>query len=232
MNAPKNILVLGSTGRTGINLIQQLATIKSDANKPNIFAFCRDPARLDTETKALCKEVLTGDATKPSDLQQALDDSNADCVFVAVGNGANLTKSANTIRTANAVALAKVLRMPQYSQVQVMVVSSNGAGGSKIKVGFGIGQLIAFHFRNVLKDHSGQEAVFRKALRDRTMIVRPTALTEFESTGKMVLFGDKEKPPTIKTDRLDLAQWVVQEAVYGKAADFGGMPVNLTGIQA
>lgn len=230
MTNPKNILVLGSTGRTGINLIQQLAKL-NDTNKPKIFAFCRDPSRMEKETKLLCDSVLKGNATSPSDLESALEDSGADCVFVAIGNGQNLSNSGNSIRTENAKALVQVLRKPQYSHVKVMIISSNGAGGSKILVGFGIGQLIAFHLRHVLRDHDGQEAIFLSSLQDRTLIVRPTALTEFDSTGKLVTFGDTEKPPTIATDRLDLANWVVKDAVFGTAATFGSKPINLTGVK-
>lgn len=231
MTYPKSILVLGSTGATGRNLIQEVAKVSS-TKKPSLFAFCRDPSRLDKEVKNLCDGVLTGNATSSQDLQNALDESGADCVFVAVGNGANLGKSANTIRTENAKALAAVLKKSKYSHVKVMVVSSNGSGGSKIIVGFGIGMLIAYHLRNVLNDHDGQEAVLEKALPGRTMIVRPTALSENESTGKVVLFGNTEKPPTIKTDRLDLAHWIVHEAVYGNSTSFGSKPINLTGVTA
>jgi hypothetical protein len=67
----------------------------------------------------------------------------------------------------------------------------------------------------VLKDHSGQEEVFLSSpMKDRTMTVRPTALAENESTGKMITFNFYEKCPTMQTDHKDLADWLMKEAIF------------------
>jgi hypothetical protein len=67
----------------------------------------------------------------------------------------------------------------------------------------------------VLKDHSGQEEVFLSSpMKDRTMTVRPTALAENESTGKMITFNFNEKCPTMQTDHKDLADWLMKEAIF------------------
>jgi putative NADH-flavin reductase len=225
---PESILIVGSTGRTGMHIMQQLAGFASN-NKPKIFAFCRDAKKIDEKTRALCDGIIQGDARESKDLQRAVDEAKADIVIVAVGNGDNVQRT--DIRTASARALVHVLRKPFYKHVNVLVVSSIGAGGSRIIAGFGIGRMIEFHLRHVLEDHDGQEAIFLTAMKDRTtgMIVRPTALTENESTGRTTLFDGSKKCPTMKTDRKDLAEWLVNDALYGNAADqFGSKPIHIT----
>jgi hypothetical protein len=41
--------------------------------------------------------------------------------------------------------LVQVLGKPEYQDVHVLVVSTIGAGESRIKAGFGIGKFIEFH---------------------------------------------------------------------------------------
>jgi len=219
----QSILILGATGGTGLECIRQLAKHPS---KPRIHAFCRSPSKLGND-QDLCQSVIQGDARQVNDLQQALEQTAANVVIVSVGNGESVAKS--DIRTASAEALATVLKLPQYKHVRTIVVSSTGAGTSRIIVGMGIGKLISFHLRHVLKDHTGQEAAFYP-LRSRTTVVRATALTEDAPTGKLVQFGDTEKSPTIKTDRADLAAWIVQE-VCGGTKPIGGRLVNVTGAK-
>ena len=217
----KSILVLGATGGTGLESIRQLAKHPS---KPQIHAFCRNPSKLADTDQALCDSVIAGDARQSKDLQQALQQTAANVVIVSIGNGESVAKT--DIRTASAEALATVLKLPDFKHVRTVVVSSTGAGTSRIVVGMGIGKLISFHLRHVLKDHTGQEAAFF-SLRNRTTVVRATALTDDAPTGKLVYFGDMEKSPTIKTDRADLAAWIVEE-ICGGTKPVGGRVVNVT----
>ena len=46
---------------------------------------------------------------------------------------------------------------------------------------------------------------------------------------KVVTFGDKAKPPTIKTDRADVANWIVNEICDNGHATMG-RTVNITGV--
>ena len=219
----ESVLVLGATGPTGKNVVEQLA--KSKMN-PKIFALCRNPNNFDEKTKILCYGVIQGNARERKDLKLALDQSNADIVIVAIGNGKSLKK--DDIRTASAEALVSVLRQPQYSHVHVLVVSTIGAGDSRIIAGRCMGLFLEYYIRHVLTDHNGQEAAFLNAMKDRTMIVRPTGLTENEATGKVVLFDGKKKCPTMKIDRKDLAEWLVSEAMFGNAGSFGSKPIHIT----
>jgi hypothetical protein len=80
-----------------------------------------------------------------------------------------------------------------------------------------------------LENPTGQENAFYD-LRKRTTVVRATTLTENEATGKLVYFQDREKPPSSKTDRADLAAWIVDE-VCGGTKPVIGRVVNVTGIE-
>jgi putative NADH-flavin reductase len=126
----QSVLIVGATGRTGMHIMQQLADLASSA-KRKIFAFCRDAKKFDEQTRALCDGIIKGDAREPAkDLQRAADEAQADLVVVAVGNGDNVTKT--DIRSASAKTLVEVLRKPSYKNVNVLVVSSIGAGESRI----------------------------------------------------------------------------------------------------
>lgn len=223
----QSILVIGSTGRTGIHFIQQLAAGSRGESKPDIYAFCRDPKKMDYDTSILCSGIIQGDAKNPDDIKRAIDLSKADLVMVAIGSGDNIGKS--TIRTKSAQALVDVLARRGYEHVKVLNVSSTGAGGTPIIFGFGIGKMIEYHLRHVFRDHDGQEAAFKKSIQDRLLIVRPTSLTDGKPTkkGKIVLFDAFKKYPSMAIDRKDLTEWIVNNVIYGNTGYFG-KSINIT----
>ena len=226
MPAPhsQSILLIGATGRSGNEILKQLI---NHPTQPEIHIFCRDPSKLTPEYHKKSASVFQGDARNEIDIERALTASNADTVIVAVGNGDNLGKT--DIRTANAQAVAAAMQQPGMEHVKAIVLSSTGAGPTKIIVGMGIGKLIEHNLRHVLKDHDGQESAFLdNGLADRTVIVRPTSLTDGRANGKIIDFGDKVKSPTIHIDRGDVAVYIVQEACNGS---HGGKCVNITGAK-
>jgi hypothetical protein len=210
------ILIIGATGRTGTCLLKRLANVQQPSNNAptSIFAMCRDASKLSDEARACCDGVIKGNARGPKDMENALKASKADLVIVAVGNGDNVKK--NDIRTATAKALVSVVTSMGHRNVRAVIVSSIGSGGSKIKVGFGVGTLIDFHLRHVLHDHDGQAAeCLTSSMKERTFIVRPTGLTEGKATGKKVVpFGGNEKCPNLETDREDLANCIAKEVIF------------------
>ena len=218
----QSILLIGATGRSGYQILHQLLV---NSTKPKVHVFCRDPTKLAPEYHKRCASVYQGDARSAKDIEHAIAASDADIVIVAIGNGDNLKKT--DTRTANAQALATVMKQPGMEHVKAVVVSSTGAGPTEIIVGMGIGKLIEHHLRHILRDHDGQEAAFLDSgLGDRTVIIRPTSLTDGKATGKIIEFGNKVKSPTIKIDRGDVAVYVVKEACGGS---FRGKAVNITG---
>lgn len=223
---PKTVLVIGATGRTGTSIMQQLFRHPA---RPDVWGFCRDPSKLDNATKNLTSGLIQGDARNAVDVERALRKSNADLVVVAVGNAGSSQKT--DVRTHSAQTLVQVLNQPTYRHVSVVVVSSVGAGKSPIHVGMGRGMLMKLLWRRPLKDHGGQENAFLSYMKARTMIVRPTELIDDARTGRIIeLDGTCMRLPTIKTDRTDLAHWLVQEAIYGKRSEsyFGSKPVTIT----
>ena len=232
----KSVLMIGASGRTGNHIIEALS--ESSSADIDITAFCRDPTKLSKEIHDKCTHVVTGNARNKDDLLNALVESNADTVIIAIGNGDDVSKT--NIRTKSAQALVDVLENDpeqQFRHVRVLVVSSIGAGNSNIKVGFGIGKMIEFHLRHILKDHDGQELAFQ-SIKNRVMIVRPTGLTDDDDDDvvkkgenqvvKMVTFGNNEKSPTIQTNRKNLAEWLVTQIIEEKDVSFGSKPVNVT----
>ena len=229
MFSPKHqsILVIGASGRSGIEIMRYLSKHPS---KPEVHAFCRDPNKLCYQGghHICCNTVVKGDARSAPDIESALSKTHAAIVIVSIGNGDDVSKT--DIRTASAVALVQVLTSkPEFSDVQVVVVSSTGAGTSSIKIGMGVGKLIEYHLRHILRDHSGQEAAFAE-IKDRTMIVRATALTDSKPTGNIKMFGDTAKSPTIHIDRADLAEWIVKQ-ICEKSDNVRGRVVNITGVK-
>mmetsp|Transcript_32447 Transcript_32447/g.53664 ORF Transcript_32447/g.53664 Transcript_32447/m.53664 type:complete len:230 (+) Transcript_32447:239-928(+) len=223
-STPTSVLVVGATGGTGSELMKQLYVHHAH---PRVHAFCRDPNKLNNTVKN-CHSVVKGNARNSNDLKRAIEETKADVVIISVGNGESTAKT--NIRTANARAMAHVLIQPQFRNVRAVVVSSQGAGNSEIKVGLGIGAIVSFHLRHVLADHTGQEQVLTAdGLKSRTLIVRATALTDDQPAAKVVEFGDKVKSPSIKTDRSDLARYVVDK-IFGPY-EYGGQIVNITGMK-
>lgn len=203
-NNSKSVLIIGATGSLGLQCLRHFAKEPSIAE---VHVFCRNPSKLSDSDKHLCKSIITGDAKNAQDVQKALAESKVDYVLLATGNGENLGKTNTREKTGQI--LAEAMSKPVFAHVKAIVISSHGAGDTKIVVGMGIGMLISYHLRHVLADHTRQEKFFAD-LMDRTLIARPTALTENKGGKKIVEFAGN-KGPTINIDRSDLAAWIAEE---------------------
>jgi hypothetical protein len=218
-----SVLITGVTGGTGLASLRQLA---NHPTKPEVHAFCRDPSsRLAEADRALCTSIFQGDAREDKDIERCLDQTAANVVILSTRTGESAAKS--DIRTATGESLAQIMKKPNYQHVKALIVSGMGASDSRINVSFGKGMLYEFYLRHVIADHSGQEAAFHHALlRDRTLILRPTLLTDKKTTGsKLITFGDRERVPTMEIDRVDVAWWIAGEITSGL---LGGRNINLT----
>lgn len=214
-----SILVLGASGRTGTQISKHLAT---HPQKPNLHAFCRSPSKLQQQ-QDIFHSIIKGDAKNTSDLHRAIQTTNAKIVVVAIGDGDNLSKT-NT-RTESARALVEVLLNPEFHDVNVLVVSSNGTAPSTIRIGMGMGKLITYHLRHILRDHKGQEDAF-KPIAHRTFTIRPTALTDGKHNPTILEFGDNQKAPTIHIDRSDVGRYAADKIFT--SGTFDGRVVNIT----
>jgi putative NADH-flavin reductase len=239
-------LIIGSSGRMGRALLAAGQNTDLD-----FHAFTRSKANISKESLTFCASVIEGDALNKSDIQRALIQSSADYVVVSVGKGDDTSRT--TIRTDTAKVISSAIAADsRFHYVKVVVVSSTGAGHSRIKPGMGLGKMITYMLRYVIEDHNGQEAAFwqleksltpeRAVLSNtingkrielkRTLIVRPVSLTEGKATGTYVTFDGRKKTPKLNVDRADIALYItkrIEEDAHGgaKAIPLGGI-VHLT----
>ena len=205
----KSVLVLGADSRAGVSLIRQYA--KQEGAAPKIHAFCSTKNQMDKLTSGHCHSIHTGDAHNAVELDRAIALSQPDVVIVAVGTDEVKSCSKSQVRTKTTENLVHLLEAKEsYSQIRVIIISSAGAGISKIKIGFGVGKLMELRSKNVLQDHTLQEEACVPIF-DRVTIVRPTQLTDCGVSGFLEEFGDREKMPTRRCHLDDLAQFVVNE---------------------
>lgn len=222
-NSNKSVLIIGATGALGLQCLRHLAKEPSIAA---VHALCRNPSKLSDSDTRLCQSITTGDAKNKQDVEKALLDSQATHVILVTGNGANVGKT--DTRETTGRALSTVLSSnPALAHVRAVLVSSHGAGNTKIQVGMGIGMMISYHLRHVLADHTRQEQAFfdHSSLMKRTLIVRPTALSDDKGGKSIVECQGNDKVPTISVDRSDVAAWITQEI---SKEDFSPRVVSIT----
>mmetsp|Transcript_7462 Transcript_7462/g.18877 ORF Transcript_7462/g.18877 Transcript_7462/m.18877 type:complete len:306 (+) Transcript_7462:1356-2273(+) len=222
----QSVLIIGATGKTGVETIRQLAKAE---HPPMIYGMTRDLSTTPQETMDLYMKhgeaLLEGDPTSAADIYRALQMSNADTIIVIVGTGRRLKTS---IRTASAEALAQVLQHPPFRNTRVVVVSWRSKKQA-LHLGL-VDKLLERSLRSVLEDHVGQERIFTtdKTLRERTTIVRPTSLTSKTGT-ELKRVSPQDPVTTSKTSRQDLAEFVAKEALQ---ASFMGSVINVTSVKS
>lgn len=212
------ILIIGGNGQTGVEVIRACAA--SDT-KPAVHAFCRSPSKLSESDTALCASIIEGDARSSADIARAFEESKADFAVVAVGNSADLGPT--DIREASAKALMDSIEPgAKFDHVKVVVVSSVGAGGTKLLIGFGIGMLLGMRLKHVLKDHDGQEeeiwARLGESDKHRALVLHTTGLTAGHPGGQVRIFEGKVPYPRI--DRSVVARFILDE-ICGDGSNFG-----------
>lgn len=226
------ILVVGATGRSGQAIIRAAA---ASSRRPVVYGFARSPEKMAEDDRKMCKAMIRGDARSPDELAQAIEETDADFVIMCVGIPDSLKPS--DIREATAIALVAALKQSdRLRHVRVAIISALGAGGSKIRLGFGIGSVVQFILRNGLRDHDMQEATLQSAfsaengLDKRLLIVRPTGLIDSAPRKYGVyILNDRQRSPTFSVHRDDMAEWLI-ERIVGDQESFGGI-VAITGVR-
>lgn len=226
MSDEPSILVIGGSGRLGLQIIRNAATRKP---APLIHVLARTPSNIRPEDAQKCASVQQGDALNREDVERALTHTSANAVIMTIGV---VESTAETdLRHKTAEVLADLVKPgAKFDHVKVVVVSSLGAGGTKIQIGFGIGIFVTHILRHILKDHDLQEETFQNALQDehrnRLLIVRPTRLLDDKATGSVQTF--EGKCPNGKVDRADVAKWILDQ-FYADNPPFGTC-VNVTSV--
>lgn len=220
----KSVLIIGASGRLGQSLIRAFST---HVPSPAIHAFLRTPSKLPPTERALCATLQPGDALLATDLLNALQRTKPDTIVISIGVPDSTAPS--TLRGGSAKALAQALGEGGFSDARVVCISSIGAGGSAVKLGFGIGALVRWRLRYLLADHDVQEGVLRALGGSRVLVVRPTGLVDGKRKGSVVAFEDEERCPSVSIGRDQVAEFVVGKVCAGAEAEFGGC-VNVASV--
>lgn len=218
--SPKSVLVIGATGGSGQAMLRALQASHPGARA---HAFVRTPSKLPSAIADGCASVITGDARDARAVQAALEETGATDAVLCTGDPN--PQAVTDVRTATGRALADAVAArlaASGARTRVALLSSVGAGDSRIRLGWGVGTLMTAYLRRVVKDHSAQEDVLQKAFQARPqdlLIVRPTGLKDGEAPAGVVVHGrDDFVKPSVNRD--DVAQWMIGQ-ICGEGESFG-----------
>jgi len=211
-----SVLVIGAGYETGQRCLLKLEEVSHETDTPiRLHPFLQDGRSIDPQVRLRCHGVHTGNAGQRNDIRTALAASQASWVILALtGHDTSRTD----VRTTNAKALALLLQEPDFLHVKVIIISHIGASTSKTS------WWERHRLRHTLRDHTGQEEALLQAIPTRTMILRPTSLTDDASIDHLVYFDETERPPSRTTSRNKLAQWIARAIV----TDMRPCTVNIT----
>ena len=152
-NAKQNVvLIMGASGHIGVQLIQELAKYKrrpftaaktfngsgqqqdKDQIVPTVVCgFCKDPAKIDRTTKFHCGKIFQGDALNHDDVKNALIQTKANIVVIAIGDNSDHKSDTTTARTTASINVrtetARILENvlvtdPElFQHIQIVVIS-------------------------------------------------------------------------------------------------------------
>jgi putative NADH-flavin reductase len=192
------LLVFGSTGGTGLELLTQALDQGHD-----VVAYARSPAKLDGMSHARL-EVTRGDVLDLASVESAV--VGHDAVFCAVGAGSKRTtlREDATRNIVNAMEKTGVRRL--------ICLSSLGVGDSRGNLPFLTKYVIVGIFlRHAFADHERQEAMVRASSLDWT-IVRPPHLIDGPRTGTYRHgFGATDRQIEGKISRADVADFMLKQ---------------------
>lgn len=162
------LTVLGSTGRTGL----QLLSAALDAGH-EVVAAARDPGKLELEHPSL--STVRCDVLKPETLAGAVE--GAEAVIVTIGGAGLSDGQTRSVGTRNVVAA-----MQQAGVERICVVSTAGVGDSIGQLDAAARVFVRTLIRAPVADHARQEAIVRDSGL-RWTIARPGGLTDGPATG-------------------------------------------------
>lgn len=192
------ILIFGSTGGTGRELVRQAL----DAGY-EVTAFARQPTKLNSITHPNLQRVQ-GDVLNPEAVDNAV--SGHDAVLCAIGTGARRT----TLREEGT---RNVVRAMEKAGVRRLICQSSlGIGDSRANLGFFTKYVIVPVFlRHAFADHEHQEGVVKESNLDWT-IVRPPHLKDGPRTGQYRHgFPTTDTEIQGKISRADVADFMLKQ---------------------
>jgi putative NADH-flavin reductase len=193
----KRIVIFGSTGGTG----QELVTQALKANY-RVTAFARSPEKLNVSGTNL--KVIQGDVLNLEDVCRAVE--NQDVVLCSIGMP---DSDKSMLRTKGTVNIIKA--MEKQGMNRLICQSTLGIGDSKVFLPWHWKFIIVpLILKRTFKDHEIQESKIENSKLDWT-IVRPAGLTNGKKTGRYkqdFAYSDKIKG---KVSRADTAHFMLNQ---------------------
>ncbi len=193
-----NVLIVGSTGGTGRQLVEQAL-----AQGHRVTAFARNPAKLDVQHANL--HVVRGDIMDGAAVADAMRDQ--DVVLCALGVPA-LNK--NTVRADGTQQIIDA--MEKTGVRRLICLTSLGYGDSQEVLPWHMKYIVVpFFLRHAFADHEVQETYIKQSQLD-WVIVRPGNLTNGARTGVYRHgFAPTDKAIKLKVSRADVADFMLKQ---------------------
>lgn len=196
-----NIIIFGSTGGTGQQLIKQALE-----KGYSVSAFARSPEKIILKHERL--KVIEGDVLNLQSVEKAIQ--NHDAVLCSIGLSSVMDKS-----NLRAKGTKNIVQTMQGSGINRLVCQSAlGVGESSNLLPFFYKFFIVPLFmKNLYSDHELQET-YIKGSKLKWTIVRPAVLTNNELTGKYQHGVESEnKSIKAKISRADTADFMLKQLV-------------------
>lgn len=194
----KNLLIIGSTGGTGRNLVDQ-----GLRHGYTITAFARTPEKMDLQHENL--SIVEGDVLDYASVEAAVQ--GKDAVLSALGV-ASLGK--NTVLSEGTKHLIQA--MEQHRVRRFVCETSLGVGDSKGQLGLLYDLIVVpLILRNAIADKEVQEQYIRESALD-WIIVRPGGLTDGPLTGTYYAWtGKRQQAIKSSISRADVADFMLKQ---------------------
>jgi putative NADH-flavin reductase len=201
-----NVVVFGSTGGTGRELVRQALELGHE-----VTAFARHAQALGNAHERL--RIIEGDALRQVSVDAAI--AGQDAVLSALG-----TRSLFRHITLLSQSTECIVGSMERQGVQRLIVESSlGVGDSRGQLGLigtwiGVGVFLA----RIYADKERQERIIAESRLDWT-IVRPAMLTNGPQTGNYRTWsGGAPKPPASRISRADVAHFML--SILGKTETY------------
>lgn len=191
------LLIIGSTGGTGRELVKQAIE-----QGHQVTAFARTPSKLGISHHNL--RIAQGDVTSYGSIETAV--AGQDAILCALGTKVIRKNTIQSDGTRN------IVQAMQKSGVKRLVVETSlDVGDSRGQLGFFFAHVIRATFlRNIFEDKELQERIVRESGLD-WIIVRPAMLTDGPPTGNYRAGFSASDKIARKISRADVADFMLKQ---------------------
>jgi putative NADH-flavin reductase len=190
------ILVLGATGPSGLQFVQQALEQKHE-----VTAFVRNPAKLPSAPNL---RVIKGELSDATQLQEAL--KGQDLVVSALGIGQNFKPNGFMTKTANTL----IPLMEKVGPKRLIWLSAFGVGEYKKEAPLMAKIFFSTLLKNVFADKLSSENVLRASRLDWTLVY-PVMLTDGPKTQKYRVGEHLKLSGMPKVSRADVADFMLKQ---------------------